>query len=299
MHSLEVRRLACHIYSLLHSLRKTSLLVCASHSSVARWVRNPEQKPYDSRNRRRTRCIVAEALRAAVLADPLLSLFQLRSKVLDATGVCVSRELLRVTLREIRVTRKKAHFYGTSPTLPQRTREFLQLRDAYLREGRPFYSVDEAGFGRFRGPVYGYAPRGTRVLLRKGCTREPNTSVIACISSMAVESLHTSKDPICSESFSKFLQDLPAPKGSVILLDNASIHKSQPVKEVASSKGYSLLFTPPYSPWFNPIEGVFSVVKRHYYKYGSISQAFEAVQESHCASFFRHSQKIENNIKDS
>jgi transposase len=48
-----------------------------------------------------------------------------------------------------------------------------------------------------------------------------------------------------------------------------------------------LLFTPPYSPWFNPIEGVFSIVKRHYYKHGNINAAFACVEARHTAAFFR------------
>ena len=205
MYSVDVRKLACHIYSLLHSLRKTSLLVCASHSSVSRWVKSIERKPYDSSRRRDKRNVVSEALRAAVLADPLLSLSQLRSKVKDVTGVLVSRELLRLVLKNSNFSRKKARFYGTSPSLPERTREFLQMRAIFQKQGRAFYSVDEAGFGRHRHPVYGYAPSGHRVLLRKNCTRESNTSVIACISSERLHSVCMSRHPVKARDFLEFM----------------------------------------------------------------------------------------------
>ncbi len=53
--------------------------------------------------------------------------------------------------------------------------------------------------------------------------------------------------------------DLPA--GTVLLLDNVSFHHSKVVKEYAISQGLVLLYVPPYSPWFNSVEGVFSIAK--------------------------------------
>jgi hypothetical protein len=40
---------------------------------------------------------------------------------------------------------------------------------------------------------------------------------------------------------------------------------------------------------FNPIEGVFSIVKRHYYKFLDISRSFDQVTVSHINAFLKHS----------
>jgi transposase len=45
------------------------------------------------------------------------------------------------------------------------------------------------------------------------------------------------------------------------LMDNLSAHKGGRVKEIIESRGWELLYLPPYSPDFNPIEQVFSKVK--------------------------------------
>jgi transposase len=95
-----------------------------------------------------------------------------------------------------------------------------------------------------------------------------------------------------TQRFCAFLQELHIPRGSVILLDNVSFHHSKAALEVVQRKGIVLLFTPPYSPWFNPIEGIFSIVKRQYYKDGNIDGAFNAVTLSHCSAFFRKSFSI-------
>ncbi|CEG71568.1 hypothetical protein RMATCC62417_07282 [Rhizopus microsporus] len=50
-------------------------------------------------------------------------------------------------------------------------------------------------------------------------------------------------------------------KGSYIVLDNASIHKSKPMIRKIESKGYRVMYLPPYSPELNPIEQFWAIVK--------------------------------------
>ncbi len=48
----------------------------------------------------------------------------------------------------------------------------------------------------------------------------------------------------------------------VVILDNASFHKSQQTEALITASGASLLFLPPYSPQLNPIERDFANIKR-------------------------------------
>ncbi|KAG1607144.1 hypothetical protein G6F46_012510 [Rhizopus delemar] len=50
-------------------------------------------------------------------------------------------------------------------------------------------------------------------------------------------------------------------EGSYIVLDNASIHKSKPMIRKIESKGYRVMYLPPYSPELNPIEQFWAIVK--------------------------------------
>jgi len=43
-------------------------------------------------------------------------------------------------------------------------------------------------------------------------------------------------------------------KGMTIIIDNASFHRSDKVREMIESAGCQLMYLPPYSPDFNPIE---------------------------------------------
>jgi transposase len=59
-------------------------------------------------------------------------------------------------------------------------------------------------------------------------------------------------------------------QGSVIILDNASYHKSQILKDLFTKYNCTLMFLPPYSPELNPIENLWGTIKQHlrsYYDY--------------------------------
>jgi transposase len=61
---------------------------------------------------------------------------------------------------------------------------------------------------------------------------------------------------------------------SVLVLDNAQIHHNQSLIELINAIGAQVLFLPPYSPDFNPIETAFSFIK------GYLKRNREFVQES-------------------
>jgi transposase len=62
-------------------------------------------------------------------------------------------------------------------------------------------------------------------------------------------------------------------------MDNCSIHKSPKVLELIESKGCKLMFLPPYSPDFNPIENYWAVMKSHIKK---IKHKFDNILDAIC-----------------
>ncbi len=51
-------------------------------------------------------------------------------------------------------------------------------------------------------------------------------------------------------------------KGSTIVMDNASFHRKEALREMIERKGLRLIFLPPYSPELNPIEKYWAALKR-------------------------------------
>lgn len=71
--------------------------------------------------------------------------------------------------------------------------------------------------------------------------------------------------PINGESFTAWVEQFLIPElepGSIIVIDNLGSHKGAQVRRLLKKAGIKLFFLPPYSPDLNPIEQVFSKLKR-------------------------------------
>ena len=56
---------------------------------------------------------------------------------------------------------------------------------------------------------------------------------------------------------------MTAEKEVVLFMDNAIIHKHSQVLETARKFKVNVVFNAEYSPWLNPIEQLFSHIKKH------------------------------------
>lgn len=288
MYPLDRRKLALHVYSLLASLRKTSTILQVSHTTISRWLKHPERKVYTSRKEPMSRTIV-DTIKAAIHNDPFVSIHKLRDIIQSTFSFSVSRELVRTAIKRSGYSRKHARFFSEPSNLASKTAAFLQTREAFKQQGRPFVSLDETSFGRNGVVATGYAPKGKRLRVKKLATYSMTTSVMAVVSKDDIVATKQIKGSFNTLLFTEFIKTLDLQRGTVIMLDNVAFHHSKACKEVADAKGYDLLFVPPYSPWFNPIEGIFSIVKRSFYKGATIQQSFDAVTRDHLSAFFRKS----------
>jgi transposase len=56
----------------------------------------------------------------------------------------------------------------------------------------------------------------------------------------------------------------------VLVIDNAAFHHSDRIKTLCADAGVKLLYLPPYSPDFNPIEEFFAELKAYIKKAWSV-----------------------------
>jgi transposase len=70
--------------------------------------------------------------------------------------------------------------------------------------------------------------------------------------------------PINQLAFETYVERVLAPelrKGDIVVMDNLSSHKGATTRQRIEAAGASLLYLPPYSPDFNPIETAFAKLK--------------------------------------
>ena len=193
---------------------------------------------------------------------------------------------IRICLKKNLYTRKRVKYYSC----PKNDKdEFLNLRNKYVNENRKFVSIDETSFGRNYLPAFGRSIKGERIYIKRPLTRVTTCSVLSSVT-LNEKPIYIKKfGSFNTQSFYDFLNGLKYPNGTVLLMDNVKFHHSKIIKELAKQKGWDILYTPAYSPIFNPIEGVFSIVKRLYQKCVSIEKSFENVTMNHIKSFFGYS----------
>lgn len=82
-----------------------------------------------------------------------------------------------------------------------------------------------------------------------------------------------------------------------MVMDNLAAHKGERVRELIEGRGCSLLFLPPYSPDFSPIEEAFSKVKARLRRAAArtrgalveaIGRALDAVTAKDARGWFAH-----------
>ena len=126
--------------------------------------------------------------------------------------------------------------------------------------------VDEMGTNVSLSPLYAWSRKGERAFGSAPRNWGNNVTLLASITReglgpcLAVEGATTTT----REVFKAYLQRVLAPSlvpGQVVVMDNLSAHKGERVRELIEQRGCELLYLPPYSPDFNPIEQAFSKVK--------------------------------------
>lgn len=94
----------------------------------------------------------------------------------------MSKELVRLLIKKLGFSHKKAKFFAAPKHLKETTAEFVKLRNWLVNEQKYIVSLDETSFGRHGKSMYGYSPKGTPLKLSKNpMTKAKPTSVIAII----------------------------------------------------------------------------------------------------------------------
>lgn len=104
--------------------------------------------------------------------------------------------------------------------------------------------------------------------------------------------------PMTGEWFAAYAAQVLAPTlrpGDIVILDNLPAHKTMVAREAIEAVGARMLFLPPYSPDFNPIENAFSKLKAILRKAAArtVPELWDAVREAlprftpeECANYF-------------
>jgi transposase len=106
---------------------------------------------------------------------------------------------------------------------------------------------------------------GTRLIDKAPHGHWKTTTLIAGLRAEGLTAPLVLDGAVNGDAFLAYVEQTLAPTlrpGDVVVMDNLSSHKRRGVREAIEAVGAKLLYLPPYSPDFNPIEQAFSKFKR-------------------------------------
>ena len=111
---------------------------------------------------------------------------------------------------------------------------------------------------------YGRAPRGERCRIAVPHGHYKTTTITAALRTTGLMATVLFDGATTGERFRDYITTVLAPvlkPGDIVILDNLGAHKVAGVREAAAAAGARVLYLPPYSPDFNPIEQAFAKLK--------------------------------------
>jgi transposase len=179
----------------------------------------------------------------------------------------------------------------------------LKQRQAWF-DGQPdldpdrLVFIDETWASTNMARRHGRAPRGQRLRVGVPHGHWKTTTFVAGLRNSGIVAPFVLDGPINRNAFEAYVEKVLVPelrRGDIVVMDNLSSHKGPRIRQMIEAAGGSLLYLPPYSPDFNPIENAFAKLKALLRKAAErsieglwtvIGQLLDAFTPNECSNYF-------------
>ena len=146
--------------------------------------------------------------------------------------------------------------------------------------------------------LYGRAPRGERCRAPIPHGHWKTTTFVGGLTLDGIVAPMTVDGAMTGIGFFAYVEQVLAPilaPGDIVILDNLPAHKPVAIRQAIEAAGAEMVFLPPYSPDFNPIEMAFSKIKALLKKaaarsvlalWDAIREAIDAVTPNDARNYF-------------
>jgi len=161
--------------------------------------------------------------------------------------------------------------------------------------------IDETGASTKMARLHGRSPRGERCRAAIPHGHWKTTIFTAALRLDRLVAPMVLDGPMNGAAFLAYVEQVLVPElepGDVVIIDNLPAHRVKGVREAIEAASATLLFLPPYSPDFNPIEQLFAKLKALLRKaaartvdalWQTIAEVIEVFTPDECANYFRNS----------
>lgn len=247
------------------SMRRVGKLFTVGKSSISRWLRdNKEEKErklsrVNKEKREDLKRIIKDIIgnnwigRAKDIQEILEKKHKIIKSISTIWRIMRDLEMSHKQVRKVVETKKNTE----------------EIKEEYKRSIREIgyenvLCYDEVGFQLEMDPKKGWSMKGTRCEIKKSKGGRTNYTGCFLISKDGIESWKIKKRGVKGDDLIEFFEGTNHEKvrDKSLVLDNARSHHRKDVKEKIEQLGMKGKWLPPYSPELNPIEEVFSWLKR-------------------------------------
>lgn len=204
----------------------------------------------------------------ATKEDCTLTLKRLLQMLSERFDVNVSHQTISRVLRgfhfSLKRVRKKAVTAEEARVVEQRRRYAMWLNGLTKKEKKKLVFVDETGFAVLMRRFTGYSPVGKRAIKAVQAIRTTNYTVFAATTHSTMIPFIVQNKPGNTVTFLAFVKHLinymkrRKMKNMTFIADNVVFHHSPRVRDAIEKPGHTIQFLPPYSPFLNMIDNIFS-----------------------------------------
>lgn len=163
-----------------------------------------------------------------------------------------------------------------------------------------FVFLDESGVNRAMSRRYARSRVNTRAFGYAPRNWGENVSILGALTLRGPLQAMCVNGATDGRVFLTYLKEVLVPQlwpGAVVVMDNLGAHKVKGVRELIEAAGARLLYLPPYSPDFNPIEAAWSKLKSHLRRVAArttealdraIAQGLATISAQDARGFFKH-----------
>lgn len=215
-------------------------------------------------------------------------------------GFACSLTTIWRALRRLGLTRKKKTRHADERDRPDVKRKRQSFRGRVKRVApRRLRLVDESGVTTAMSRAYAWAPRGERAV-GSAPGRWESFTVVAALGLDGVRAPLVFPGALDAAAFESYVQDVLAPElrpGDVVVWDRLPSHQGRAAAAAVHRAGAKLMFLPPYSPDYSPIERLWSKLKaylrgvasrRRDTLYSALGGALETVTRRDIVGWFQH-----------
>ena len=160
--------------------------------------------------------------------------------------------------------------------------------------------IDESGCNIAMTRDYGRGLKGQRVPGRKSSSWGDNVTMIGAMDTEGIRAMMTIGGGTSGDVFMAYVKEVLAPtlnKGDIVVMDNLSAHKVPGIREQIEAAGATVVYLPPYSPDYNPIEPCWSKLKSILKSIGArtreeledaVKAAMHMISPSDATGWFKH-----------